>query len=742
MAKFNWSFKLSGIGPFSRQLTSTLNLTKSRVAIYAGNGTGKTSISRMFRLAESQGVADPSKFITRGSDTGNFEFSVSENGKSSRCLTVSLDRNGDAQINNDTGYLFHTFNSGYVAENLAARSYSPSGDIEGYIVGRLNIDLTEDRVKAEELKSKGLKLRNEIEHVLEVAKSELKSAGINPRMKGFSELTYDRLIEMEKQEDSYNSIRSALSEIDSLPDDAAAPNPLDASYSHTDLPAISRLLGTRYSKANQSEAFLESIRRKVSFVQAGMTLQDGTTCPFCGQRYDNTAQALIHEYDKYLHDQEKQIMDSIESAKSTMRRLVDDRQRTYANFQRAKSTYITYKTGFSDLDAVLFPDMTEPEDFDEHAAAVIAQLDQKKSDIARAISPDTVDALQTAIAKDQRILTAANEAISKLDEKLQSLSREKTKLRKRLCEEALNRCRIECDHEIVECLATRTELIRLNEEIRAKEAQGRRTKREAVADLFHRLLAEIFGDKYDLDPAFSLTLNGTSLGSDAAMVLSDGEKSIIAFCYYVASTFAMLNHDEDANKLFFVIDDPISSMDFHHVYGVAQIIRSLQNYFKLKNTRVLLLTHNTTFFNMLIANNIAAKAFSLNSREIVPCEARVTTPYTEHLIDIYRVANGDKPCHTTGNSIRQVLESIMRFESPRCRDLQTYLSSDRMTELNSTEYIYTLCNDQSHGHLPSDSSQPIDTDSIRRACQAVVDYVEKHYPEQLNLQQPEDADSK
>jgi len=69
------------------------------------------------------------------------------------------------------------------------------------------------------------------------------------------------------------------------------------------------------------------------------------------------------------------------------------------------------------------------------------------------------------------------------------------------------------------------------------------------------------------------------LKEGASDVLSDGEKSIVAFCLYLAQVHAKIDDEGEYNKLFFVIDDPISSLDFHYVYSVAQIIRNLNQSF-------------------------------------------------------------------------------------------------------------------------------------------------------------------
>jgi len=80
----------------------------------------------------------------------------------------------------------------------------------------------------------------------------------------------------------------------------------------------------------------------------------------------------------------------------------------------------------------------------------------------------------------------------------------------------------------------------------------------------------------------------------------------VAFCYYLATVHTIIETEDDYEKLFFVIDDPISSMDFNYVYRVAQSIRHINKHFGIESRQVrfIILTHNFEFMNLLMRNNI------------------------------------------------------------------------------------------------------------------------------------------
>lgn len=734
--KAPWSIKLKGIGPFSAAFSAQMSMRNYRAAVYAGNGTGKTTISRAFRLAEPGGAVHKSdSLITRGSDKGVFSFETTGPDGGPLKLEIGLHLGSAPTVSNDTGYLFHVFNSDYVDENLAAASFQPSGNIDGYIVGKLEIDLDAEKHRLAGLQKKDLELKNEINRAIDDARKELRSCGVSANMADFKGFSYEAVINSKPRSDDYNQVLEGLQALSEIPEDASSPMPLPTNYEGVNFDQLIDLLTTRFSKADLAAEFLDEVRKKLDFIEAGMNLQDGDVCPFCGQPYNDSAHKLIADYDRYLHDREKAVIDRIGAFESEMRSLASNRRAAVSAYLQAEKIFNGYKKGFSDLDSVSFDELTPSETVDSCISGILEELDLKRSDVTKSVDCKYATDLKAIVDADEETLIHANESIALLGNKLASVSKEKTLLRKKLCKSAQNRCRIERDAQVREVLETRTAFRDLQARIAEKESLGKRSKRDAVAGLFKELLARVFGDKYSFNPmSFSIKLGADELGADAGMILSDGEKSLVAFCFYVASTYTLLGSDGDADKLFFVIDDPISSMDYHHVYEIAQIIRSLGDRFGSgsgSRLRFLLLTHNVAFFNLLAGTKIAPDLFLLDESRIEPCGRRVIAPYSEHLADLKRVSNGEPPTHTTGNSIRQVLESLMHFEEPMTAKLYDYLNEPAQADLKKAEFIYTLCNDQSHGTAFYGQEQPIDPKDIQRACKAVVEHIESRYPGQL-----------
>ncbi|MGL5124212.1 MAG: AAA family ATPase [Fusobacteriaceae bacterium] len=216
-------------------------------------------------------------------------------------------------------------------------------------------------------------------------------------------------------------------------------------------------------------------------------------------------------------------------------------------------------------------------------------------------------------------------------------------------------------------------------------------------------------------------------------------KSVIAFCYYFASTHNFINIESDYKKVFFIIDDPISSMDYTYTYTLAQILKNIEIYFEKieKRHKIILLTHNFEFASLLARNNIFDNLYHLSmnfdcNHILKKIEKQFIYPYKDHLLSIYRISRGtESPIHTTGNSIRYVLESLMRFCAPKLENLGKFIAEDSILSKNGV--IYGLVNDLSHGNIGGELSlvSTIDKNLIE-ASKTVIEYIEEKFPKKLD----------
>lgn len=86
-------------------------------------------------------------------------------------------------------------------------------------------------------------------------------------------------------------------------------------------------------------------------------------------------------------------------------------------------------------------------------------------------------------------------------------------------------------------------------------------------------------------------------GGEPAFNLSNGEASLISFCYFVARMKDELS-SADASKLIIYIDDPVSSLDANHIYYVYSLIESIICE-PCKYAQLFISTHNLEFLKYL-----------------------------------------------------------------------------------------------------------------------------------------------
>ena len=154
-----------------------------------------------------------------------------------------------------------------------------------------------------------------------------------------------------------------------------------------------------------------------------------------------------------------------------------------------------------------------------------------------------------------------------------------------------------------------------------------------------------------------------------------------------------------------------------------------------KHERIWILTHNIEFFSLLKRNFIINNAFTIRPGKISKLDPNLLLPYESHLMDILKIARGKmSPSHTTGNSIRHILETLSRFEYPE-RKLEEYILENEV--LQKDPIIYTICQDLSHGAIRRQS--PYTEDALIEACKSVIAFMESKYPGQIKALKQNDS---
>jgi wobble nucleotide-excising tRNase len=158
--------------------------------------------------------------------------------------------------------------------------------------------------------------------------------------------------------------------------------------------------------------------------------------------------------------------------------------------------------------------------------------------------------------------------------------------------------------------------------------------------------------------------------------LSDGEKTAVAFCYFIACIHKKIKNTSDYEKIYLVFDDPITSMSYDFVFIIAQTLKNIRisktgvvsinpDNFNKDHPRpcLLIFTHSSYFYNICVSNKVVNEisAFFLYKAGTVNKLSNFqnyVAPFEHQLREIFNVSDGtSEPTHTTGNAIRCVIEA-------------------------------------------------------------------------------------
>lgn len=750
--KITTLIKCQNIAPLEN-LNREIKSSSLKLGVFANNGSGKTFISRLFRLTENHseieldkdGKSPTDKILSFGKNSGSFSFSVTgKDGIIKDNFKIEINK-GIVPTIPKTKYIYHTFNQDYVEENIRALSYEKDSEITGFILGKVNIDLKDDEEKIAKILKEGKDLSTQLENEINAYVYENVSNIQNIKRLGeYKILEYQNIFKGVDQKKynvskSFDELISDYNKIKSVPENLADIQKIERlNIDFELLNEIRTNLDKEFSLSSLAVDFKKKIKEKQDFVEAGMELlqkqQEKSTCPFCEQEFKEDAIQLIDNYTKYLTDTEAKTIKAFKSYSETMenyllnfKTLESINNKRINEFNNFKTKYIPSCESI-ELGAINIELLKS--DFLKLIERISEKL--KNINISVLIDQELIQNIEKNKTLANKVIDANNEEIESINFKKNRIGEENKSIRNEICRSVYNFLIDKHKVNIKNVLKLREDWVKLDGEIKQKREQQKVSKRDKVASTIKTVLNYFFADKYILDSdTFRLIFNQNMLEKNQAKdVLSEGEKNIVAFAYYIGDTHLKVEREDDYHDLFFVIDDPISSMDFSHVYTLCGVIRDIGKIIdKLKWERLIIFTHNNDFMRVITSNNIVDKKLLLKNGELKDFNHNLTVPYINHLMDIYNVArNGSFPNHTTANSIRHIIETLTKF-----RNIE--ISSDGIAEYirlnipNDTK-SYTLINDLSHGGWRSEQA-PINDEDYIEVCETMIKHIENDFKGQI-----------
>jgi hypothetical protein len=763
-AKPPFSINARYIGPV---FSLTGQLTKSNQnLIFARNGTGKSFLSRAFRYLDLHGqtrdIADASvNLVSDESEDGKGSFSFLRGGTA--LGTLQLDKVAGSAVANLGDCIFHVFSEDFVQEELRERKYELDGEIENEItIDSENIKLDDAKSAVKKSQSAERVAYDELSTQFETDRSSelLKKAGINKQLKEYKELTLDALLERyaEKPSPPDPSFADILKDLDSLkaiPAEPVYPAKVDAvPTSDFDMSALQASLETVTSPSSVSADIKKRIDAHHGFYELGAQIvreEHRTSCPFCEQGIVAPGpKEIIDAYLAYFEDEE-------EKHRSVLRRFSQQLRQKEALLSSTETQLARQRAHYDDLkrhvpskkDTIVSDWQSALASARKALAAVKSVIEAKEAALATIQKLPTED-FSASISDLNAKIAANNDKAGDLARAVEKADDERKTLQRKACA-AFEREFANRDWSKIDALRVlgKAVVVHQAELVELEKFSPSKSARDRVAATFELLLKAFFGKKYAFDKAsFTLKRGNLDMTRGPHRTLSDGEKTAIAFCYFIACVHKKVENGSDYRKLFLVFDDPVTSMSYDFVFEIAQTLKNLNfsvqgdistnpgmiDGNKFWKPELLILTHSSYFFNISVANRVVDEnaAFALHNdgtKHVLVRLNRYVAPFQQQLIDVHDVANGKDPDHGTGNAIRSVLEAVGRFCRPDKADSLTnflsHLAGEGRFMLKST-MINSLC----HGTYYDETPPP---DDIVMACKETIDVVTHFAPGQLEL---------
>jgi wobble nucleotide-excising tRNase len=759
--------------------------------LYGRNYSGKTTLSRIFRALETGRV--PLNYV--GST-----FTVHGN-KGDVTQTAIASH----------GYDVRVYNRDFVSENLSFLiSQAIGGEIKSFaIVGEKNKEIEEEiaaiQAKLGSIESKvGLRYdldakkkerdrtKNNYKNAFDALEGKLRSHA-NDKIKqnrtygpavyniesmkkdigivkkaGFTSLTTD------EQATKVNLLRQ-----EALPD---ITDTVSISLEIDSIKTVAEELLSRSIKPTQAIQELLNETTLQVWVKQGIPLHKDKrdTCAFCRQDLPHDIwQVLDSHFSKESSDLESSIDSCLTSVNGEIQAIAGFL--TLAGDKFYAEEKVSFEANKKSLDECL-------EVYKQDLEALKTALDSRKSSLFEPVATPTSKHDSAAI---QKCADDINDLIVKSNGRTSSLEKDKGSAREalRLTDVASFIVDITYDTELARIAALKSDADAANTAYSDAEAeiaklegdvtrlQGQQKDERKGAERVNALLNHFFGhDGIKLEAKdnaeknavkFEITRDGKS-----AYNLSEGECSLIAFCYFIAK---LEEPDSKGKDLIIYIDDPISSLDGNHIFFMFSLIESLiAKPFKnadgsngYRYSQLFISTHNLDFLKYLKRLSIPkkkvpagddAKTKNVDDNEHFMVERNGPTsnivlmpPYLKDYItefnylfhQIYKCRNQGtaegthEPFYGFGNNLRKFLEAFLFFKFPYHDDrndaferIKKFFGDEDTTAI---ALVNRLNNEFSHlESIPDRGFKPVEIPEITKVANFVLDKIYAADPHQYN----------
>ncbi len=670
--------------------------------IFGNNGCGKTSLTRAFELLISKNKHIEKYRTISTAESPSIEFECKD-----RSYKIEPNSNIGAPsfkveiYNSDFLHNNAPFNSEFGLKKLDDGVIILEGSVLGEETKEIN-QLKNCREKVEK-RQKKIKDENDTETLSAEQESEIKKydeeiekirkeVTSKPIQITLDDIKVDDICKVSKnkfkvQEDTLTNLEK---DFDELYESMKKFDDLKEMELPKDYQTIKDKLESLFSFDIDKEAgqVSEEIKEHMSkvgreFIEKGIELQKempNNKCPFCAQEITNN---IIQDYTNYFNKSIEQFKQDSLEVSGTLKKILEqwNIKEILQSFERFE---LFMKKDFSTNKESLKNALEQIKVLLEKLQKEVGKKGGVKNEkefqkIDKKLS-ENYEKLQKCVNETRNILNQKKEQKEKLEKLKTDLKEARIKKAKhdsydwqKSKEEAERKLSVlNCRHE---------RLNRLLEKI-DKKLKGLYDQKRPDIETINNYLKALNLPKYSLDKDYRIVLNSDALeNSEAKIILSDGEKTTLAFAYFLAR-LKLFYKKEDLKNLVVVIDDPISSLDEQRIYNTTCLVAKINQELareKLSNeenkAQVFVLTHNHTFMARLI-NMIGKHARYLQLERHqgqlkIVCKDKANgyfdTFYLLLFKEVYAFAKKEKvqdnfnEAINYGNKIRTLLESFLKI---------------------------------------------------------------------------------
>ncbi len=453
----------------------------------------------------------------------------------------------------------------------------------------------------------------------------------------------------------------------------------------------------------------EEIKEHISkvgreFIEKGIELQKkmpDNACPFCTQEITNN---IIQVYTSYFNKRIEQFnQDSLEVS-GTLKKILEqwNIKEILQSFERFEPFMKKdFSTNKESLKNALEQIKVLLEKLQKEVDKKWGVKNKEKFQETDKKLLENYEKFQKCVDETRNILNQKKEQKEKLDKLKTELKEARIKKAKhdsydwqKSKEEAKRKLSIlNCRHERLKHLLEKID----------KKLKGLYDQKRPDIETINNYLKALNLPKYSLDKDYRIVLNSDALeNSEAKIILSDGEKTTLAFAYFLVR-LKLFYKKKDLKNLVVVIDDPISSLDEQRIYNTTCLVAKINQELareKLSNeenkAQVFVLTHNHTFMARLI-NMIGkhARYFQLERHQgqlKIVCKDKANgyfdTFYLLLFKEVYEFAKREtvqddfNEAINYGNKVRILLESFLKINF-----IDSFLGEDKTFKKEKIEKL-------------------------------------------------------